>query len=290
MTQQPFTAGGRRFFSGERFVLLGSALGHCEVSGRLLVTRRFDLMQGPAHGVSRTKALLRTEKILLGERAEGRGVLFGELAPRRFEGVMAGSSQVAGSLLVRKRFTGWTTGRAIGTATPLVVKNLVGRGAGLAKPVAALRTEKVLGGPVIQGRGTTEATILVRKVLATSALGNARAVADLRVAKQLSAAFWGASEAAAALRAEKLLGARSSGSVSFLAALRTAKVLSGPTIDGVGSASGHLALLKQFAGMASGHAIAIAQMEPLLTYRRTEDDNVRTNEAGDVRQTERDVN
>jgi hypothetical protein len=291
MPQQPFSAGGRHFFSGERFVLLGSAWGHCEVRGRLSVTRRFDLMQGPARGTTKTKALLRTEKILLGEHVYGVGSIRGEMAPRRFEGTPAGRATVAGTLLVRKPLTSWTVGRARGAADLVVRKELVSHSAARGRAVAALRTEKVLGGPVIAGRGVTEAQLLVRKVFATSARGNAQAVAELLTLKQLTGAFRGSSAATAALRAEKLLGATPKGSVSFLAALRTAKVLSGPTINGVGSASGRLALLKDLVGAASGRTIAIAQMEPLVTYRRTEDDlDARQTEAGDVRQTERDVN
>lgn len=283
-------AASRRFFSGDRFALSGSALGISVVKAQLLVEKRFDMLEGRAAGGNRFDLRLRVEKILKAETARGFSTVISTIAPHVFDGVARGQTAINGTILVKKNLLSWASGEARTEATLLTVKNLMAMAQGFATPDPRLTVEKILGAEVSRGTDTVVATPLIQKVLVSAAIGNSQAAATVLIEQQLMASVSGLTAVAAALLTEKVLGTASRGSTGVSGALTVEKALVADPIVGTGHMSGQERIWKALSGSASGIALVAAALEPPVTYRRTQSDDVRVNETTDVRQTERDVN
>lgn len=283
-----YTGGGRRYFSGDRFGLLGSTLGTSVVTGRLSVTRRFDLMEGRAAGVTRSVSRLRVEQILGAETARGLATVRGEMAGRQFGGAMVGSSAVTGQILIRKTLRGWPAGQASGQGTIHIEKPLVATGRGVASHQALLRVEQILGGEPVVGTSQTKGGLLIEKRLTGNLPGNTWLTGYPIIRKTLAGASEGSGTGVGALEVGKVLVGVSQGSTGAVGTLRIGAVMRA-SVSGSALVIGDLVIAKSLSGSAPGEATVVAEMEPPITYRRTQSEDVRATETGDVRQAERDV-
>ncbi|MCP1540041.1 hypothetical protein [Methylorubrum extorquens] len=289
MLASSFQGIAARRFNGSRFALSGAALGYCEARGRLLVEKRFDMLEGRAGGAPRFDLRLRVEKILKGETARGSAHVYAEMSPRVFDGVMTGKSTVASQLLVRKNLRTWAAGQAEGAATIHIAKELTATARGIPSADVRLTVEKILGAPTVHGYASVAANPLIEKLFVTRAAGHAAAVATMRTEKLLGALSDGSAHTLATLLTEKQLTGSAHALSAPAGALTVAKLLVAAT-SGQGLMTGDERIRKQLTGTASSLAIVSATMEPPITYRRTQSDDIRETQSGDVRQTERDVN